>query len=154
MNFLDVILLLIRWIHAVSAVAWVGGGMFYLMVLKPATKGNPLDPDNASRIARDFRSLVYSVMALLLITGIILTASKMTSGKIDEIYVIVLALKIVLAGYMAFVVRFLRRDQYPEIQTTSYGWISDIRLKLTSPSAVVVAGIIVFGIADVLAFLS
>ena len=71
MNFLDVILLLIRWIHAVSAVAWVGGGMFYLMVLKPATKGNPLDPDNASRIARDFRSLVYSVMALLLITGII-----------------------------------------------------------------------------------
>jgi len=154
MNFLDVILLLIRWIHAVSAVAWVGGGIFYLMVLKPATKGNPLDPDNASRIARDFRSLVYSVMALLLITGIILTASKLTSGKIEEIYVIVLALKIMLAGYMAFVVRFLRRDQYPEIQTTSYGWISDIRLKLTSPSAVVVAGIIVFGIADVLAFLS
>ena len=154
MNVLDVILLLIRWIHAVSAVAWVGGGMFYLMVLKPATKGNPLDPDNASRIARDFRSLVYSVMALLLITGIILTASKLTSGKIGEIYIIVLALKILLAGYMAFVVRFLRRDQYPEIQTTSYGWISDIRLKLTSPSAVVVAGIIVFGIADVLAFLS
>ena len=154
MNFLDVILLLIRWIHAVSAVAWVGGGMFYLMVLKPATKGNPLDSDNASRIARDFRSLVYSVMALLLITGIILTASKLTSGKIGEIYIIVLALKILLAGYMAFVVRFLRRDQYPEIQATSYGWIGDIRLKLTSPSAVVVAGIIVFGIADVLAFLS
>ena len=154
MNFLDVILLLIRWIHAVSAVAWVGGGMFYLMVLKPATKGKPLDPDNASRIARDFRSLVYSVMALLLITGIILTASKLTSGKIEEIYVIVLAFKIMLAGYMAFVVRFLRRHQYPETQPTSYGWISDIRLKLTSPSAVVVAGIIVFGIADVLAFLS
>ena len=154
MNFLDVILLLIRWIHAVSAVAWVGGGMFYLMVLKPATKGKPLDPDNASRIARDFRSLVYSVMALLLITGIILTASKLTSGKIEEIYVIVLALKIMLAGYMAFVVRFLRRDQYPETQPTSYGWISDIRLKLTNPTAVVVLGIIVFGIADVLAFLS
>ena len=154
MNFLDVILLLIRWIHAVSAVAWVGGGMFYLMVLKPATKGNPLDPDNASRIAHDFRNLVYSVMALLLITGIILTASKLTSGKFGEIYVIVLALKIVLAGYMAFVVRFLRRHQYPETQPTSYGWISDIRLKLTNPTAVVVLGIIVFGIADVLAFLS
>ena len=154
MNFLDVILLLIRWIHAVSAVAWVGGGMFYLMVLKPATKGKPLDPDNASRIARDFRSLVYSVMALLLITGIILTASKLTSGKIGEIYIIVLALKIVLAGYMAFVVRFLRRHQYPETQPTSYGWVSDIRLKLTNPTAVVVLGIIVFGIADVLAFLS
>ena len=154
MNFLDVILLLIRWIHAVSAVAWVGGGMFYLMVLKPATKGKPLDPDNASRIARDFRSLVYSVMALLLITGIILTASKLTSGKIGEIYIIVLALKILLAGYMAFVVRFLRRHQYPETQPTSYGWISDIRLKLTNPTAVVVLGIIVFGIADVLAFLS
>ena len=154
MNVLDVILLLIRWIHAVSAVAWVGGGMFYLMVLKPATKGNPLDPDNASRIARDFRSLVYSVMALLLITGIILTASKLTSGKIGEIYVIVLALKIVLAGYMAFVVRFLRRHQYPETQPTSYGLISDIKLKLTNPTAVVVVGIIVFGLADVLAFLS
>ena len=154
MNFLDVILLLIRWIHAVSAVAWVGGGMFYLMVLKPATKGKPLDPDNASRIARDFRSLVYSVMALLLITGIILTASKLTSGKIGEIYIIVLALKILLAGYMAFVVRFLRRHQYPETQPTSYGWVSDIRLKLTNPTAVVVLGIIVFGIADVLAFLS
>ena len=78
----------------------------------------------------------------------------MTSGKIEEIYVIVLALKIVLAGYMAFVVRFLRRQQYPETQPASYGWISDIKLKLTSPTAVVVVGIIVFGIADVLAFLS
>ena len=38
MGVLDWILLVIRWAHAVAAVAWVGGGIFYLMVLRPALR--------------------------------------------------------------------------------------------------------------------
>ena len=80
MNLLDVILLLIRWIHAIAAVSWVGGGIFYLIVLKPATKNTPLDPTIAHSIGEDFRHLVYSVMAILLVTGIILSTSKLADA--------------------------------------------------------------------------
>ena len=38
MTFGDVFFLLIRWFHGLAAVAWVGGGIFYLMVLRPAVQ--------------------------------------------------------------------------------------------------------------------
>ena len=64
MNALDWILLAIRWGHAVSAVAWVGGGVFYLMVLRPAirqTRGLPADTGRA--IGVEFRGLVSTAIA-------------------------------------------------------------------------------------------
>ena len=153
MNLLDVILLLIRWIHAIAAVSWVGGGIFYLIVLKPATKNTPLDPTIAHSIGEDFRHLVYSVMAILLVTGIILSTSKLADGNISLIYVLVLAIKIILAGYMFFVVRFLRSNYYPEIEADNPERLINLKMKLTGPTSVTVIGIVVFGIADLLAFL-
>ena len=153
MNLLDVILLLIRWIHAIAAVSWIGGGIFYLIVLNPETRHAPLDPTILHRIADDFRNLTYSVMAILLVTGIILSTSKLTDGNTSVIYVLVLSTKIILAGYMFFVVRFLRSNQYCEIVSRNSGWLINLKLKLTGPTAVVVIGIVVFGIADLLALL-
>ena len=153
MNPLEVILLLIRWIHAIAAVSWVGGGIFYLIVLKPATKHIPLDPTLAHNIGEDFRHIVYSVMAILLVTGIILSTSKLADGNISLIYVLVLAIKIILAGYMFFVVRFIRSSYYPEIEADNSERLINLKMKLTGPTSVTVIGIVVFGIADLLAFL-
>ena len=48
MNVLDWILLAIRWFHLLSAVAWVGGGMFWILVLRPAL-GRSDDTGGATR---------------------------------------------------------------------------------------------------------
>ena len=152
MNVLDWILLVIRWAHALGAVAWVGGGIFYLMVLRPAFgRASPGAEVNRS-IGQEFRGLVNTAIVVLVVTGAILTASRLTADTVTLPYVAVLVLKIALALYMMAVVRFRRpRSEGEGAQSTSRG--AKIKRTITGPTALLVTGVIIFGLADVLAAL-
>ncbi len=155
MNVLDWILLAIRWGHALSAVAWVGGGIFYLMVLRPAiqrargqAQGLPIEMSRA--IGVEFRGLVSTAIAVLLLTGVVLSVSRLTEDAVTSPYVAVLVVKIVLALYMFYVVRFMRHDSYPEEpELGGSGW-QRLRGRLTGTTALLVIGIVVIGLSDVL----
>ena len=153
MGVLDWILLVIRWGHAVAAVAWVGGGIFYLMVLLPALRRNSLSPEANRSVGVEFRGLVNTAIAVLLLTGVILSVARLTEDSITIPYVAVLVVKIVLALYMFYVVRFLRPATYSEGDRAATGWLGNVRAGLTSAGAVLIIGLIVIGLADVLAFL-
>ena len=151
MNVLDWILLAIRWGHALSAVAWVGGGIFYLMVLRPAiqqARGLPAEPSRA--IGVEFRGLVSTAIAVLLVTGVILSVSRLTEAAVTSPYVVVLVVKIGLALYMFYVVRFMRRDTYPEEPAIGDSGCKKLWDRLTGTTALLVTGVIVIGLSDVL----
>ena len=150
MNALDGLLLVIRWVHAVSAVAWVGGGIFYVLVLRPSEARSPLPAEARRSIGEEFRGLVHTVMAVLLITGIILSASRLTGNGVSLYYVVVLGIKIALAFYMFYVVRFMPHTAYPDGNAGSAGWLAGVRRGLTSTTGVLVVGILVFGLSDLL----
>ena len=152
MNVLDWILLVIRWAHALGAVAWVGGGIFYLMVLRPAFRRATPDASVNRSIGQEFRGLVNTAIVVLVVTGAILTASRLTLDTVTMPYVAVLVLKVALALYMMAVVRFRRpRDTGEDAQPASLG--SRIKEILTGPTALLVIGVIIFGLADVLSAL-
>ena len=151
MDALDWILLAIRWGHAVSAVAWVGGGIFYLMVLRPAIRQSQgLPKDTGRAIGVEFRGLVSTAIAVLLITGVILSASRLTEDAITSLYVVVLVVKIALALYMFYVVRFMRQDSYPEDRTLGDSRWQRLSGRLTGTTAILVTGIVVIGLSDIL----
>ena len=151
MDTLDWILLAIRWGHAVSAVAWVGGGIFYLMVLRPAIRQSQgLPKDTGRAIGVEFRGLVSTAIAVLLITGVILSASRLTEDVITSPYVVVLVVKIALALYMFYVVRFMRQDSYPEDRTLGDSRWQRLSGRLTGTTAILVTGIVVIGLSDIL----
>ena len=150
MNVLDVLLLVIRWVHAVSAVAWVGGGIFYVLVLRPASARSPVAAEARRAIGEEFRGLVHTVMAVLLITGIILSASRLTASGVSLYYVVVLGIKIALALYMFYVVRFMRNTAYPDDNAGSPGRLVGVRHRMTSTTAVLIIGVVVFGLSDLL----
>ena len=151
MDALDWILLAIRWGHAVSAVAWVGGGIFYLMVLRPAIRQSQgLPKDTGRAIGVEFRGLVSTAIAVLLITGVILSASRLTQDVITSPYVMVLVVKIALAFYMFYVVRFMRQDSYPEDRTLGDSRWQRLSGRLTGTTAILVTGIVVIGLSDIL----
>ena len=151
MDALDWILFGIRWGHAVSAVAWVGGGIFYLMVLRPAIRQSQgLPKDTGRAIGVEFRGLVSTAIAVLLITGVILSASRLTEDVITSPYVVVLVVKIVLALYMFYVVRFMRQDSYPEDRTLGDSRWQRLSGRLTGTTAILVTGIVVIGLSDIL----
>ena len=134
-----------------AAVAWVGGGIFYLLVLRPATRQAATGNSAAGQaVGREFRALVNTAIAILIVTGTVLTFNRLTSDFVGVPYVSVLAAKIVLAFYTFYLVRFLRRESYPEDVPATGGQIRRITSMLTGTTAILIVGVVVFLLADVL----
>ncbi len=151
MGVLDWIITTIRWFHLLAAVAWVGGGMFWLMVLRPALGRTGANGGKTRRsIGEEFRSLVNTAIGVLLITGIVLSATRLTDTAVTAFYVAVLVVKIVLALYMFYVVRFLRPRVYPGDEGIADGRLSRIKDRLTGTGALLIYGVIVLGLSDIL----
>ncbi len=151
MGVIDWILVIIRWGHALAAVSWVGGGVFYLLVLRPAIRRSKgLPPETGAAIRDEFRGLITTAIAVLLLTGVILSVARLTGGAATVPYAAVLGLKIALALYMFYVMRFVRRGDYDAPQVTEARGLRRAVRRLSSPMALLIIGVIVIGLSDVL----
>ena len=145
MDVLEIILLIIRWTHALAAVVWIGGSLFMLLAGRPALRNT--DPEGlvGRALAVEFRPVVATAIAVLIVSGVILTVDRLTSDAAGMAYTVALVAKIALAVY-AFGVAWLlprRRDQRA----------GGIRGMLAGPTALTIVGVIVIGLADVLTWL-
>ena len=157
MGVLEWILVVIRWGHAAAAVAWVGGGFFYLMVLRPAARrSRGLPAETGAAVRDEFRSVTATAIAVLALTGAVLSAARLTGGGATLAYAAVLGVKIGLALYMFYVARLVRRGDGGDV-----GGAADVGnggggrwrrwgRRLTSPMALLVLGVGVIGLSDVL----
>ena len=94
----DVFLLVVRWAHGLAALAWIGGSLFYFLVLRPALRrGGDVARPLSELAAREFRGVVDTCILVLLLTGVILTFDRLTSPHADVAYVTTLVVKITLA---------------------------------------------------------
>ncbi|MEX2431226.1 MAG: CopD family protein [Dehalococcoidia bacterium] len=98
----DAFLLLIRWAHTLAAVTWVGGGIFYWVVLRPALRVDGVPASARRFIGTEFSQLVTLCMWALVITGGILAFSRLTEQAADTAYATVLAVKVALGAWMFF----------------------------------------------------
>ena len=91
MDPLDLMRVALRWAHSLAAVAWLGGGLFYL-ITRPEV--------GAATLREVFRAAV----AVFLATGAILTVDRLTQPQLPPLYPPLLALKIALSvALFAFV---------------------------------------------------
>lgn len=165
---LDIILLAIRWAHALAAVVWIGGSLFLLLAARPALRSLGANGGLAGRaLAAEFRPIVATAIGVLLVSGVILAAQRLTSDAAGLAYTAFLAAKILLSVY-AFIIAWRlprRRDAIDDIGGPNDGVGHDddggrtgnrrgrIRRTLLGPGALAVLGVIVIGLADVLAWL-
>ena len=108
----DLFILGARWLHVIAAVAWVGGGLFYLLALRPALKGSSFGADLNKRVAREFRNVVDTAIWMLLVTGAILYLNRATSDHATIPYGLVLGIKIALVVWMFYLVGFRQRRDF------------------------------------------
>jgi len=97
------LLVLIRWFHAIASAAWVGGMLFYVLVVSPAVAGLPQAaqrPAILAGLARHFREVTQASVAIVLLTGGVLTVDRLSQPHLQRAYVVVLAAKIALALVM------------------------------------------------------
>lgn len=160
MTFNEGFLLVIRWLHAVAAVAWVGGGLFFLLVLRPAVSASPdVGLGLRRRVGEGFGSLVELCMIILLISGAILSLDRLTSTSTGAWYGGFLGLKIFLALYV-FWLAWLRRRAAQRRQGKSAVDLADepplpgrLGRLLTGSPAIAIIGVIIVMLSDLLRLL-
>jgi uncharacterized membrane protein len=153
-------LLLIRWFHALAAVIWVGGSLFYVLILRPQQRrsggqGSMVGPEALNQ----FRGLVDTCMAVLLVTGTILLFDRITDASTTTAYIATVSVKIGLALWMfAIARRRWQRRRPAQIQPTSSS-VPERRLLtramglMSGINLTVILGIAIFFLSDLLAFI-
>lgn len=151
LGVIDAFLLVARWVHAIAAVAWVGGSIFFAFILRPAIR---IEPDALGRamgtLSRFFREIVDLAVVAILITGIVLTFDRLTDEAATAAYGAVLGVKIALSLAMFYQVWNLRQTGGVDAPAPRFlrkaSW-------LLGYNALVTLGVIVFFLADLLGVL-
>lgn len=137
MGLSDLFKVLIQWLHAVAAVAWVGGSIFYWWVLRPAFSAAEVSPA-LSRwrgvIAAGFKDLVDTAILVLIVTGGVMAFDRLSEGKVTTAYVVLLGIKIALAGGMFVLARRMGRSEgSPTAIEDAGSAASEVRLNTSAP---------------------
>ena len=156
MSLSETFLLIVRWLHLISAAAWVGGSIFYLIVLRPALRREPQASRFISRAAAtEFRALVETCVYVLIATGVILSLHRLTPGVVGAPYVAVLGAKIALSIWM-FALAWSRRrrtsvtEAFREEEAPPETTLGKILRAISGYNTIVILGLVVFLLSDLL----
>lgn len=141
MNFLDAILLISKFLHAVSASVWLGGSIILLLYGKHVNQ-------SWKDLGFFFKDIVNASIILILSTGIILSIERLSTENVSTTYIILLALKIFLSLWLFFLVWKFRTNKYEKLINTKnkFSWIF-------SYTFFVISGVLIFFIAEILSTL-
>jgi uncharacterized membrane protein len=152
----ELFLLIIKWLHVVSAAAWIGGSIFYLLVLRPAIRSSsgshgPL----LTAAGKEFRTLVNTCIMVLVATGVILAFDRLTEDIVGPPYAITLGIKSILSVWMFMQVQSERRRSeflgaFAKREEPPRGRLGTAMRSVSGYNALVIVGIVVFLLSDLL----
>lgn len=119
MDTLIALRILMRWAHTGAAASWIGGGVFYWLVLGPAlkeVKERTWAINLATTIRSRFRALTAISMGILAATGLFETFDRLTAGNIGASYLAVLGIKLAFVVAMYFVARKISEEKTSEAE--------------------------------------
>ena len=161
MTPVEITLFLIKWIHGMAAVAWIGGNIFYFLVLTPLVSKGEISGSLSRNIAKGFGALVKLCIGILVISGSIIMLEALTSPYVNSQYIATLLLKISFSIAMFYFVwrqgrrrtsriSNYRQPERPESQ-------GSVTIELASvpriPIIILCLGIITFLLSDLLAII-
>ncbi|MEZ4523093.1 MAG: hypothetical protein R3A46_15860 [Thermomicrobiales bacterium] len=104
MDVNQIVLISLRVFHAVAAVVWLGGGLYYFVALRPLG-----DRETARQAQQRFREWAQPATLIMLASGTILLFDGLSSSRAGVTYAAILALKIGAALAAFWLVSFRRR---------------------------------------------
>ncbi|MCY4625239.1 MAG: hypothetical protein OXC99_09615 [Chloroflexi bacterium] len=149
MDVTAVVLVIAQWVHTLAAAFWVGGGLVYLLVIRPAARRAE---GGGQTLADEFRGLVDIAVIAMVITGVVLAFDRLTSQHAGVGYAAVLGVKLALTLWMFWLAGVIRRRR-PRPATAPRaaaaprtGW----RHLMDAANQVVVIGVVVFLLSTVM----
>lgn len=142
MDLSDVFQVALLWTHAMAAVAWVGGSLFYAAVLGPAVEEVGPTPERRTLlvvVGREFREVVRLCILVFVITGLILAYSRTSQPRVTTAYIVVLVIKVALSLTMFWLAWRIGRPRGPGVKNEKRG-----PLWLTPPYLILELGVLVY----------
>ena len=130
--------LIVRVAHTLAAATWVGGNIFYFIIVLPALRSSGPAAAVAAQIAALFRRLVNICIGILLLSGAFMTFDRLTQTTLGLPYLVVLGLKIVSALAMFILAIYLSQSNIRRLAKRS------TRLSKAAPQLLLALGIWVF----------
>ena len=126
---------------------WIGGGLFYLLVLSPA--GRELGAEVRASIDKRFQEVVQLATLALIATGAVITFDRLQLEP-GPAYVVTLAVKVAIAIWMFVLAQGLAsRGRRRLIERR--GGVASLPARRAAPSWLIVAlGLVVLLLSDVL----
>ncbi|HYI14531.1 MAG TPA: hypothetical protein VEX37_04025 [Thermomicrobiales bacterium] len=131
----DWFLVALRVAHALAAMLWLGGGVYYLLAVRPASRESA-EPPRAFISATQgyFGEWAQVATMVMVVTGGILVFDRLSNGSAGLTYVALMAVKIV-AALVAFWLAGVR----PARRAARQG-------RRSAPETIVVLGLLAFAI--------
>ncbi|MDE3074580.1 MAG: hypothetical protein KGJ86_04055 [Chloroflexota bacterium] len=147
---LDGLRVLVRWLHLLAAVAWVGGSIFYLLALLPAGRelGGEAIKAALSGADRRFREVTQLSIAVLIVTGAVLTFDRLQLQP-GPAYVVTLGIKVALAVWMFVLAQDLASRGRRRLIERRTG-VKSAASRSPSSSLILALGLIVLVLSDIL----
>ncbi|MDA1188555.1 MAG: hypothetical protein O2854_02575 [Chloroflexi bacterium] len=156
MSLGDVFFLIVRWLHLISAVVWIGGSIFFLLVMRPTARRHPDEVRTIGKtMSAQFRVLVDTSIVVLVATGAVIAFDRLTSGLIGPGYVITLGIKVTLSVWMFVLVQQERRRTvmlaaYTQPGSETKGLRRAIGTFVYGYNGITIAGVVIFLLSDLL----
>lgn len=98
MSVADAFLLFLRVAHAIAAALWLGGGVYYLVIVRPAIRASSLPAGDALLAARQsFAEMARTSTVVMVATGAVLMFDRLATDGEGVVYAAMLAAKIAAA---------------------------------------------------------
>jgi uncharacterized membrane protein len=127
-NATDLLLVVMRSLHALAAMIWIGAICFELLVVLPALGETP--PESVlAKMDGAMREIVQTSLIVFLVSGALLTFERLSRGAAGTTYVWLLVLKVVLALVM-FQVGFRLRGARGIRRITGLRWLAGLGIAI------------------------
>lgn len=103
--------IIVRVLHITAASAWIGGSLFYALVLVPAFRAARPAPELSATVAQAFGRLVTACAWTLLASGMFMTFDRLREPTLGAPYAVVLGLKVLIAVWMFILAGALGRSR-------------------------------------------
>lgn len=136
--------LIVRSVHIMAGAAWVGGSLFYLVVVIPALRSGGPAPAVAAQIAALFKRMVNICIGVLLLSGVYLVFDRLTQTTLGLSYIVVLVMKVVAALGMFVLAIYVGQSNIRRLAKRT------TRLSKVAPQLLLALGILVFLLGAIL----
>ena len=125
-DFIDLITIFIKWLHSIAAMSWVGGSIFFALIIRPVQSSmNRKYSVVFKNISIIYRDLVDISVIGIILSGIFLMFTKLSENITNE-WMIVFIIKLFISVIMFYLVwRFRQKDfSYTSNSKGLYGRLS------------------------------